>query len=109
MGKTIEERLENLERHLNTLTEKVRDIESIIISIQNNTNANSPYSGNAFQSPYGNPFRYSVAPQECDKHTNDIQSSSIIIQKLDELLNQFNNNFSRLNWRLEALENQRKE
>ena len=60
MGKTIEERLENLERHLNTLTEKVRDIESIIISIQNNTNANSPYSGNAFQSPYGNPFRYTT-------------------------------------------------
>lgn len=115
MEKTIAERLENLERVVNTLSARMGHIEVTLTNLSLANQANSPYSGNAFQSPFGNPFRYSVVPQECDKrvndmqNTNDIQSSSIIIQKLDNLLNQFNSNFSRLNWRLEALENQRKE
>ena len=115
MEKTIAERLENLEKAHNALATKVCQIEANMLNLVHTNQANSPYSGNAFQSPFGNPFRYSIVPQECDKRvndtqsTNDIQSSSIIIQKLDRIIDLFNNNFSRLNWRLEALENQRKE
>lgn len=127
MEKEILSRIESLERSISTLADRYNKLENTVSRLENTistlekrvsqaevtlTNAQlkfSLYQGNAFQSPYGNPFRYSAVPQECDKHTNDIQSSSIIIQKLDRIIDLFNNNFSRLNWRLEALENQRKE
>jgi hypothetical protein len=112
---TVAERLENLEGCVSRLVTRVDQLEATIANIQAFSPTINPYSGNAFQSPFGKPFRYSVVPQECDKrvndiqNTNDIQSSSIIIQKLEKLLDVLNNNFSRLDWRLEALENQRKE
>lgn len=112
---TLADRYNKLENGVSTLSKRVDQLEALVANIQNSNQTNSPYNGNAFQSPFGNPFRYSVVPQECDKHandtqnTNDIQSSSIIIKKLDRIIDLFNNNFSRLNWRLEALENQRKE
>lgn len=129
MEQTINERLDNLEKSISTLVDRynklgndvsalikrVSQLEVALTNMQLSNQTNSPYSGNAFASPFGNPFRYSIVPQECDKrvndiqNTNDIQSSSIIIQKLDRIIDLFNNNFSRLNWRLEALENQRKE
>jgi len=111
MEKTIAERVESLERTVNALTTKVSQLETLIANIGGNQ-ANSPYSGNAFQSPFGNPFQYQppiLTPQDYNKHINDIQSSSMIIQKLDRLLELFNNNFSRLNFRLDVLENERKE
>ena len=123
MEKTPAERLDNLEKSISTLVnrynklgndvstliKRVSQLEVALTNMQLSNQTNSPYSGNAFTSPFGNPFRYSAVPQECDKHTNDIQSSSIIIQKLERLLELFNNNFSRLDFRLEALENKIKE
>lgn len=108
MGKTIEERLENLEKAHNALATKVCQIEASMLNLANTNQANSPYSGNAFQSPFGNPFRYTtVSPiQSVSEIPNQ---NEVIIQKLDRIIDLFNNNFSRLNWRLEALENQRKE
>ena len=38
-----------------------------------------------------------------------VQNNNSIEQKLDRLLELINNNFSRLNFRLEALENERRE
>jgi hypothetical protein len=108
---TIAERVENLEKAVNALTTKVSQLEALIVNI-GGSQVNSPYSGNAFQRPYGNPFQYQppiLTPQDYNKHVNDIQSSSMIIQKLDSLLELFNNNFSRLNFRLDVLENERKE
>lgn len=99
------ERLENLEKCANNLINRIAKIESMLANIQQANQANSPYSGNTFASPYGNPVKYSTV----NLATLPIDNETIIIKKLDELLNQFNNNFSRLNWRLEALENQRKE
>ena len=123
MEKAPAERLDNLEKSISTLVDRynklgndvsalikrVSQLEVALTNMQLSNQTNSPYSGNAFASPFGNPFRYSAVPQECDKHTNDIQSSSIIIQKLERLLELFNNNFSRLDWRLEALESKIKE
>lgn len=108
MGKTIEERLENLEKAHNVLATKVCQIEANMLNLVHTNQANSPYSGNAFQSPFGNPFRYTtVSPiQPVSEIPNQ---NEVIIQKLDKIIDLFNNNFSRLNWRLEALENQRKE
>lgn len=126
MEKTIAERLENLERVVSSLLDRYNKLENTVNRLENTistlekrvsqaevtlTNAQlkfSPYQGNAFQSPYGNPFRYTtVTPiQSVSEIPNQ---NDVIIQKLDNLLNQFNSNFSRLNWRLEALENQRKE
>ena len=125
------ERLENLERAVSSLLDRYNKLENTVNRLENTISALekrvsqaevtltntqlkfSPYQGNAFQSPYGNPFRYTtVTPiQSVNEipNQNDIQSSSIIIQKLDRIIDLFNNNFSRLNWRLEALENQRKE
>ena len=111
MEKTIAERVENLERVVNTLTSKVSQLEALIMNISS-SHVNSPYSGNAFQRPYGTPFQYQppiLTAQDYNKHVNDIQSSSMILQKLDRLLELFNNNFSRLDFRLEAIENERKE
>lgn len=113
MENTISERLENLERHLNTLTEKVRQLQDMIVSMQNSGNTNSPYSGNAFQSPCGSTFKYQpnnpwVTPP-MPVNQNSVQNTNAIEQKLDRLLELFNNNFSRLNFRLEALENERRE
>lgn len=127
MEKTPAERLDNLEKSISTLVDRynklgndvstlikrVSQLEVALTNMQLSNQTNSPYSGNAFQSPFGNPFRYTtVTPIQSVSEVpnqNEIQSSSIIIQKLDNILNQFNSNFSRLNWRLEALENQRKE
>lgn len=105
MEKIITERLENLEKNVYNLSTRISQIESMLASVQQANQTNSPYSGNAFQSPYGKPFKCSTV----NLATLPIDNETIIIKKLDELLNQFNNNFSRLNWRLEALENQRKE
>lgn len=99
------ERLENLEKCVNNLINRIAKIESMLANIQQANQTNSPYSGNAFASPFGSPFKYSAV----NPTTLPIDNETIIIKKLDEILNQFNNNFSRLNWRLEALENQRKE
>ena len=120
------ERLENLERAVSSLLDRYNKLENTVNRLENTistlekrvsqaevtlTNAQlkfSPYQGDAFASPYGNPFRYTtVTPiQSVSEIPNQ---NDVIIQKLDNLLNQFNSNFSRLNWRLEALENQRKE
>lgn len=108
MEKTIAERLENLEKAHNALATKVCQIEANMLNLANTNQANSPYSGNAFQSPFGNLFRYTtVSPiQSVSEIPNQ---NDVIIQKLDRIIDLFNNNFSRLNWKLEALENQRKE
>lgn len=113
MENTIAERLERLERHLNTLTEKVRRLQDMIVSVQDSANTNSPYSGDAFQSPCGSTFKYQpnnpwVTPPMPLNRTSG-QNDSVIEQKLDRLLELLNNNFSRLNFRLEALENERRE
>lgn len=106
-------KVESLERHLNTLTEKVRDLEGVIMGIQNSANTNSPYSGNAFRSPFGSPFKYQPTTPIIHSPTvvgqSPVQNNNSIEQKLDRLLELFNNNFSRLNFRLEALENERRE
>lgn len=105
MEKIITERLENLEKNVYNLSTRISQIESMLANIQQSNQTSSPYNGNAFQSPFGKPIKYSTV----NLATLPIDNETIIIKKLDELLNQFNNNFSRLNWRLEALENQRKE
>ena len=94
------ERLENLEKCVNNLIERISKIESALANIQQANQTNSPYSGNAFASPYGNPFKYSTL----NPTTLPIDNETIIIQKLDRLLDLFNNNFSRLNFKLEDLE-----
>lgn len=109
MEKELLLRIEALERIVRTLDAKVSQLEMSLANMPNNTQVNGPYSGNAFQSPFGKPFQYSPVTPGCDKHTNDIQSSSLIVQKLDRLLELINNNFSRLNFRLEALKNERRE
>lgn len=122
MEKTPAERLDNLEKSISTLVDRynklgndvstlikrVSQLEVALTNMQLSNQTNSPYSGNAFQSPYGNPFRYTtVSPiQSVSEIPNQ---NDAIIQKLDRIIDLFNNNFSRLNWRLEALENQRKE
>ena len=108
MEKTIAERLENLEKAHNALATKVYQIEANMLNLVHTNQANSPYSGNAFQSPFGNPFRYTtVSPiQSVSEIPNQ---NEVIIQKLDRIIDLFNNNFYRLNVRLEALENERKE
>lgn len=100
------ERLENLEKCVNNLIARISKLESAIANIQQANQTNSPYSGNAFASPFGNPFKYSAA---VNPTTLPIDNEAMIIKKLDELLSQFNSNFSRLNWRLEAIENKIKE
>lgn len=97
------ERLENLEKCVNNLIDRIAKIESALANIQQSNQTSSPYSGNAFQSPYGNPFRYTtVVPiQSVSEIPNQ---NDVIIQKLDRLLDLFNNNFSRLNFKLEDLE-----
>ena len=127
MEKTPAERLDNLEKSISTLVDRynklgndvstlikrVSQLEVALTNMQLSNQTNTPYSGNAFASPFGNPFRYTtVTPIQSVSeipNQNDIQSSSMIIQKLDRIIDLFNNNFSRLNWRLEALENERKE
>ena len=122
MEQTINERLDNLEKSISTLVDRynklgndvstlikrVSQLEVALTNMQLSNQTNSPYSGNAFQSPFGNPFRYTtVSPiQSVSEIPNQ---NEVIIQKLDRIIDLFNNNFSRLNWRLEALENQRKE
>lgn len=122
MEKTPAERLDNLEKSISTLVDRynklgndvstlikrVSQLEVALTNMQLSNQTNSPYSGNAFQSPFGNPFRYTtVSPiQPVSEIPNQ---NDVIIQKLDRIIDLFNNNFSRLNWRLEALENQRKE
>jgi len=105
MEKVITERLENLEKNVYNLSTRISQIESMLANIQQANQTSSPYSGNAFASPYGSPFKYSTV----NPTTLPIDNETIIIQKLDRIIDLFNNNFSRLNWRLEALENQRKE
>ena len=122
MEKTPAERLDNLEKSISTLVDRynklgndvstlikrVSQLEVALTNMQLSNQTNSPYSGNAFASPFGNPFRYTtVSPiQPVSEIPNQ---NDVIIQKLDRIIDLFNNNFSRLNWRLEALENQRKE
>ena len=122
MEKTPAERLENLEKSISTLVDKynklgndvstlikrVSQLEVALTNMQLSNQTNTPYSGNAFASPFGNPFRYTtVSPiQSVSEIPNQ---NDVIIQKLDRIIDLFNNNFSRLNWRLEALENERKE
>lgn len=122
MEKTPAERLDNLEKSINTLVDRynklgndvsalikrVSQLEVALTNMQLSNQTNSPYSGNAFASPFGNPFRYTtVSPiQSVSEIPNQ---NEVIIQKLDRIIDLYNNNFSRLNWRLEALENQRKE
>lgn len=122
MEKTPAERLDNLEKSISTLVDRhnklgndvstlikrVSQLEVVLTNMQLGNQTNSPYSGNAFASPFGNPFRYTtVSPiQPVSEIPNQ---NDVIIQKLDRIIDLFNNNFSRLNWRLEALENQRKE
>lgn len=122
MEKTPAERLDNLEKSISTLVDRynklgndvstlikrVSQLEVALTNMQLSNQTNSPYSGNAFASPFGNPFRYTtVSPiQSVSEIPNQ---NDVIIQKLDRIIDLFNNNFSRLNWRLEALENERKE
>lgn len=122
MEKTPAERLDNLEKSISTLVDRynklgndvstlikrVSQLEVALTNMQLSNQTNSPYSGNAFASPFGNPFRYTtVTPiQSVSEIPNQNEA---IIQKLDRIIDLFNNNFSRLDWRLEALENQRKE
>ena len=108
------ERLENLEGCVSRLIERVSKLESAIANIQQSNQANSPYSGDAFKSPYGKPFQYfsfdpTVPMPQMSVQNASIVNDSIINQKLDRLLELFNNNFSRLNFRLDELEKQRKE
>ena len=105
---TVTERLENLEGCVSRLVTRVDQLEAAIANIQASSTTFNPYSGNAFQSPFGKPFRYSTV-NPVNPTTPPIDNETIIIQKLDRIIDLFNNNFSRLNWRLEALENQRKE
>lgn len=105
---TVAERLENLEGCVSRLVTRVDQLEAAIANIQAFSHTVNPYSGDAFRSPYGNQFKYSTV-NPVNPTTPPIDNETIIIQKLDKLLDLFNNNFSRLNWRLEALENQRKE
>nr|DAR97392.1 MAG TPA: Prefoldin subunit 1, Prefoldin subunit/CCT, PFD, CryoEM, Molecular Chaperone.8A [Caudoviricetes sp.] len=122
MEKTPAERLDNLEKSISTLVDRynklgndvstlikrVSQLEVALTNMQLSNQTNGPYSGNAFASPFGNPFSYTtVSPiQSVSEIPNQ---NEVIIQKLDRIIDLFNNNFSRLNWRLEALENQRKE
>lgn len=122
MEKTPAERLDNLEKSISTLVDRynklgndvsalikrVSQLEVALTNMQLSNQTNTPYSGNAFASPFGNPFRYTtVSPiQSVSEIPNQ---NDVIIQKLDRIIDLFNNNFSRLNWRLEALENERKE
>lgn len=120
MEKTPAERLDNLEKSISTLVDRynklgndvstlikrVSQLEVALTNMQLNNQTNSPYSGNAFASPFGSPIKYS-AP--VNPTALPIDNETMIIQKLDRIIDLFNNNFSRLNWRLEALENQRKE
>lgn len=111
MEKDLLLRLEALERTVRTLDVKVSQLEVLIANMQ----VNGPYSGNAFRSPAGNPFQYQPAVSVMNPPTlgqspvQHVQNINSIEQKLDRLLELFNNNFSRLNFRLEALENERRE
>ena len=108
MEKEILLRVEALERTVRTLDVKVSQLEVLIANMQ----VNGPYSGNAFRSPFGNPFQYQPAVPVMNQPIlgqSPVQNNNSIEQKLDRLLELFNNNFSRLNFRLEALENERKE
>lgn len=115
MEQTINERLDNLEKSISTLVDRynklgndvstlikrVSQLEVALTNMQLSNQTNSPYSGNAFASPFGNPFKYSAA---VNPTTLPIDNETIIIKKLDRLLDLFNNNFSRLNFKLEDLE-----
>ena len=108
MEKDILLRVEALERTVRTLDVKVSQLEVLIANMQ----VNGPYSGNAFRSPFGNPFQYQPAVPVMNQPTlgqSPVQANNSIEQKLDRLLELLNNNFSRLNFRLEALENERRE
>ena len=102
-------RIEALERTVRTLDVKVSQLE---MSLANNTQVNGPYSGNAFRSPFGNSFQCQPVVSVMNPPTpgqSPVQNNNSIEQKLDRLLELINNNFSRLNFRLEALENERRE
>lgn len=105
-------RVEALERTVRTLDAKVSQLEMSLANMSNNTQVNGPYSGNAFRSPFGNPFQYQPAVPVMNPPTpgqSPVQNINSVEQKLDRLLELLNNNFSRLNFRLEALENERRE
>lgn len=111
MEKDILLRVEALERTVRTLDAKISQLEVLIANMPNNTQVNGPYNGNAFQRPFGKPFNYfSFDPTvPMPQPQMIVQNVNAIEQKLDRLLELFNNNFSRLNFRLEALENERRE
>ena len=112
MEKELLLRIEALERIVRTLDAKVSQLEMSFANMPNNTQVNGPYSGNAFRSPFGNPFQYQPAVPVMNQPIlgqSPVQNNNSIEQKLDRLLELFNNNFSRLNFRLEALENERRE
>lgn len=109
MEKELLLRVEALERIVRTLDAKVSQLE---MSLANNTQVNGPYSGNAFRSPFGSPFQYQPVGSVMNPPTlgqSPVQANNSVEQKLDRLLELINNNFSRLNFRLEALENERRE
>lgn len=109
MEKDVLLRVEALERTVRTLDAKVSQLE---MSLANNTQVNGPYSGNAFRSPVGNPFQYQPVVSVMNPPIpgqSPVQNNNSVEQKLDRLLELINNNFSRLNFRLEALENERRE
>lgn len=105
-------RVEALERTVRTLDAKVSQLEMSLANMHNNTQVNGPYNGNAFRSPFGNSFQCQPVVSVMNPPTPDqspVQNNNSIEQKLDRLLELINNNFSRLNFRLEALENERRE
>ena len=112
MEKELLLRVEALERTVRTLDAKVSQLEMSLANMHNNTQVNGPYNGNAFRSPFGNPFQYQpVVPimNPPAPGQSSVQNNNSVEQKLDRLLELMNNNFSRLNFRLEALENERRE
>lgn len=112
MEKELLLRVEALERTVRTLDAKVSQLEMSLANMPNNAQVNGPYSGNAFRSPFGNPFQYQPVVPVMNPPTpgqSPVQANNSVEQKLDRLLELINNNFSRLNFRLEALENERRE
>lgn len=112
MEKDILLRVEALERTVRTLDVKVSQLEMTLANMPNNMQVNGPYNGNAFRSPFGNPFQYQPVVPVMNPPTpgqSPAQANNSVEQKLDRLLELFSNNFSRLNFRLEALENERRE
>ena len=112
MEKELLLRVEALERTVRTLDAKVSQLEMSLANMHNNTQVNGPYNGNAFRSPFGNPFQYQPVVPIMNPPAlgqSPVQNNNSVEQKLDRLLELMNNNFSRLNFRLEALENERRE